>query len=99
MGRTLKDVSVFSILLYLFIFTYTLLGMEMFANKAKYDENDVLNLVKGTSPSANFDDFLSASTAVFIVLTNDKWSYVYYNHYRAVGTLATVFFVSLIIIG
>ena len=38
MGRTLKDVSVFSILLYLFIFTYTLLGMEMFANKVKFDD-------------------------------------------------------------
>ena len=37
MGETLKDVSVFSVLLYLFIFIYTLIGMELFAFKAKYD--------------------------------------------------------------
>ncbi len=30
-GITLKDISNFSVLLFLFIFTYTLLGMEIFA--------------------------------------------------------------------
>lgn len=35
--KTLKDISTFSVLLFLFIFTYTLLGMEMFAYKAKFD--------------------------------------------------------------
>lgn len=34
-GRTLKDISTFSILLFLFMFIYTLLGMEVFAYKAK----------------------------------------------------------------
>lgn len=29
-GRTLKDVSTFSVLLFLFIFIYALLGMELF---------------------------------------------------------------------
>ena len=58
MGKTLKDVSIFSILLYLFIFTYTLVGMELFANKAKFDEQNKLDLVSGTSPLANFDNFL-----------------------------------------
>ena len=33
-GRTLKDVSTFSILLFLFIFIYALLGLELFAYKA-----------------------------------------------------------------
>lgn len=39
-GKTLQDVSNFSILLFLFIFIYTLLGMEMFANQVAFDGND-----------------------------------------------------------
>jgi hypothetical protein len=35
MGHTLKDVASFSVLLLLFIFILTLLGMELFANQMK----------------------------------------------------------------
>lgn len=37
-GTTIKDISTFSILLFLFIFTYTILGMETFAHKAKFQD-------------------------------------------------------------
>lgn len=39
-GKTLQDVSNFSILLFLLMFIYTLLGMEMFAHKVAFDQED-----------------------------------------------------------
>ena len=40
LGRTLVDIATFSILLFLFIVTYTLLGLELFANRAKFSEDN-----------------------------------------------------------
>ena len=37
MVSTLKDIASFSILLFLFIFIFTLLGMELFAHKVKFN--------------------------------------------------------------
>jgi len=49
---------------------------------------------------ANFDNFVSSFTTVFIILTNDGWSAIYYNYYRTSGPIvSTIFFISLIIIG
>ncbi len=48
MAKTLKDVATFSILLFLFIFIFTLLGMELFAFKVKFDRNsEQVDLVNG----------------------------------------------------
>ena len=56
---TLKDVSVFSILLFLFAFTYTLVGMEFFAYKAKFNNNNELDLSEnGKYINFNFNTFL-----------------------------------------
>jgi ATP/ADP translocase len=101
MSNTLKDVASFSILLFLYIFIFTLLGMELFAYRAKLDpETNYVDLVNGESPSFNFDNFLNSFSLVFIILTNDGTSAIYYNHYRSVGAVSsTIFFVSLVLIG
>jgi hypothetical protein len=69
-GKTVKDISSFSVLLFLFMFTYTLLGMEMFSHKVHYNEFNELD-DNGESPRANFDTFWFALTSVFIVLTGE----------------------------
>lgn len=98
MGRTLVDIATFSVLLSLFIFTFTLLGLELFANRAKLT-NDVVD-PNGTSPIDNFDNFVHSVSTVFILLTGDNWSYIYYSHYRTVGAFsATIFFVLIVVIG
>ena len=92
--------STFSVLLFLLMFTYTLLGMEMFGFQGKFDDNGLVDDVNGTYPDANFNGFLDAITTVFIVLTNDGWSQIYFNYYRAVSPVkSTIFFITLIIIG
>ena len=37
-GDTLQDISIFSILMLLFMYIYALLGMEWFAYKAKFND-------------------------------------------------------------
>ena len=91
------------------MFTYTIFGLEMFAYTLSFDENNVPvedpyrngpDNVIGTPPNENFNTFLDATLSVFIVLANDGWSTIYFNHYRVLGPVApTLFFVSLLIIG
>jgi hypothetical protein len=101
LGRTLADIATFSILLFLFIVTFTLLGLELFAHRAKFNlDEDLVDLKNGESPRYNFDRFINSFTTVFIVLTNDSMSSIFYNYYRAVGPVSSVlFFISLMIIG
>ena len=57
-------------------------------------------MTNGESPKYNFDHFMNSFTTVFIVLTNDGISGIFYNYYRAVGAIAAIlFFISLVIIG
>ena len=56
--------------------------------------------MKGTVPDWNFNNFSDAFICVFIVLANDGWSPIYFDHVRSMHWfLPTIFFVSLIIIG
>jgi hypothetical protein len=77
MGKTLKEISAFTVVLFLFMFIYSILGMEMFAYKAKYDGDGNLDLVNGESLDQNFDSFLWSFTTVFVLLTEDGWSTVH----------------------
>ena len=101
MGKSLIDISNFSVFLLIFMFIFTLLGLELFAYKAKINlDTNAIDLVDGVSPVFNFDTFLNSFSLVFIILTNDGQAAVFYNYYRAVGPApATIFFVLLVVIG
>lgn len=101
MINTSKDMSTFSILLLLFIFTYTLLGLELFAYKAKFNSDNELDFSDDAEYAKyNFNSFFYAFLTVFIILTGDSWSNVYYDHYRAVGgAISSVYFLSLVMVG
>jgi hypothetical protein len=77
--------------------------MELFAFKAKFDQFN--NVVKdddpsGIYPNANFNTFLDSFLTVFVVLTGDTWTDIYYKHYRAVDALSSsFFFLTLIVVG
>ena len=107
----MKDVSNFSVLLFIFIFIFSLVGMELFAFQVKFDDNaepiDPANIldadgndIPGNYPDSTFNTFLEAMISVFIVLANDGWSTIYINHKRATGsTKSNIFFISLLIVG
>lgn len=38
----MKDISSFGVLLFLFLYIYALLGMEMFANEIRFNEEGII---------------------------------------------------------
>ena len=93
---TAKELMIFSVLLIICMFVFTLLGMEIFGHKVKFDEyNDVFDgdlESIGISPRPNFDSFYMALTTIFIVFIGEEWHTVMFMHYRVVGYTALVFF-------
>ena len=92
---SLQDIGNFSVLLFLFLFTATLLGLEMFSNKLKFDDDGYLDLANGTSPRTNFDTFLHGFLTIYIVLIGDNWNSVMYDFWRGIGSWSAVFFILL----
>ena len=90
-GASVKDISFFGILLFLFMYISALLGMELFANFVRFNsEGDLvedlitstLNDVYLTAPRANFDDVGAALTTVFILVLGEDWPGVMYDYTR-----------------
>jgi len=97
-GNTLKDIRNFSVLLLVTVFTYTLLGMELFAYRMKFNEKDEFDL-NGESPRRNFDSFLKAFASIFNILQGEDWHFIMFDGIRAKGFFAMAFFVSLVLLG
>ena len=57
--------------------------MEVFAYNVAFDDNGKVDLENGTYPNSNFNYFLEAMGSVFIVLANDGWSTIFFDHYRS----------------
>jgi hypothetical protein len=100
LAEALIDISNFGFLLFVFIFTYSILGMEWFSNKAKFNYEWHIDFEEGEFIESNFNTFIEAFSTVFIVLTGETWCETYYKHYRGVsGPLSFIFFISLKLIG
>lgn len=68
--RSLKDISSFSVLLFLLMFIYVLLGMEIFAET----RSDIAKEKALMSDfRLNFNTFLNGFIVVFTVLTGENW--------------------------
>jgi len=96
---TIKDIRNFSVLLLVCLFTYTVLGMELFAHRIKFNREDIYDMDNGVSPRMNFDSFETAFASIFNVLHGEDWQLVMYNAARSVGEVTIIFFVALVIIG
>ena len=94
---SLRDLVWYAGLLFLFMFIFALLGMELFAMGLKYDAAD--ELIKGqkaiqgvyaagevlNSPRENFDTIGEALTTIFIVIVGEDWNWIMYGFVRAKG--------------
>lgn len=81
-----------TILLFLFVFIYSLLGMQIYGGNFNF---------KDGVPRTNFDSFSSAFLSSFIVLSLEKWDEIFYIA-MASGTnfiINALYFVSWIFIG
>ena len=88
---SLKDIGYFSVLLFLFMFIISLLGMELFAHECKFDVKDQLiqnvtlaynNGQTMVTPRNNFDNISTALITVFIIIIGEDWPNVMYNYVR-----------------
>lgn len=91
----------------LFMFIFTLLGLELFAFKVKFDADgkpieDPQNKPEQEGdefPRANFNHFLLGFTTIFIVFIGEDWNSVMYDHTRTNGWPCIIIFIFIFIVG
>ncbi|KAK0396995.1 hypothetical protein QR680_001935 [Steinernema hermaphroditum] len=99
MLRTMDNVTVFFGLLVLFIFIFSILGMNLFGCKfCKVEENAMGALVKKCERK-NFDTLLWALITVFQILTQEDWNMVLFNGMAQTTPWAALYFVALMTFG
>ncbi|XP_064856754.1 voltage-dependent T-type calcium channel subunit alpha-1I-like [Oncorhynchus nerka] len=93
--KTMDNVATFCMLLMLFIFIFSILGMHIFGCKfsLKTEAGDTVPDRK------NFDSLLWAIVTVFQILTQEDWNTVLYNGMAATSPLAALYFVALMTFG
>jgi len=78
LGRTLIGIRAFSVILIVFTYIFTLLGLEFFAGKGRFDPvTGAVDMENGDPATFNFENFLCSLFTVFIVLTNDMQSFTF----------------------
>ncbi|XP_049799603.1 voltage-dependent T-type calcium channel subunit alpha-1G [Schistocerca nitens] len=96
MLRTMDNVAVFFSLLILFIFIFSILGMNLFGckfcNKADNGDTDECD-------RKNFDSLLWAIVTVFQILTQEDWNVVLFNGMEKTTHWAALYFVALMTFG
>uniref|UniRef100_A0A8C1LPR1 Calcium voltage-gated channel subunit alpha1 Ia n=1 Tax=Cyprinus carpio TaxID=7962 RepID=A0A8C1LPR1_CYPCA len=93
--KTMDNVATFCMLLMLFIFIFSILGMHIFGCKfsLKTEAGDTVPDRK------NFDSLLWAIVTVFQILTQEDWNMVLYNGMASTSPLAALYFVALMTFG
>ncbi|XP_067277633.1 voltage-dependent T-type calcium channel subunit alpha-1H-like isoform X2 [Pseudorasbora parva] len=93
--KSMENVATFCMLLMLFIFTFSILGMNLFGCKfnLKMENGDTIPHRK------NFDSLLWAIVTVFQILTQEDWNVVLYNGMASTSPWAALYFVALITFG
>jgi hypothetical protein len=108
---SLKDISNFGVLLFLFMYIFALLGMELFANNIRltWDEeiiSDIPAFVKSEgimiAPRYNFDNVYNALIVVFCAILGEDWNnsmYSFINPGIANEYVIIGYFLLLLILG
>ena len=97
----------FLVLLMIYLFVFTLIGMQFFANRMRFDANGFLITDFGSEEwlhpdeysRYNFDDFNHAVATVFQVMALDGWFVVLYNCGRANGNVGLLFPIACYLLG
>ncbi|XP_055945337.1 voltage-dependent T-type calcium channel subunit alpha-1I-like [Argiope bruennichi] len=94
MLRTVDNVAVFFALLILFIFIFSILGMNLFGCKFCEKSED-----NSDCDRKNFDSLLWAIVTVFQILTQEDWNIVLFNGMERTSHWAALYFVALMTFG
>ncbi|EPB80570.1 transporter, cation channel family protein [Ancylostoma ceylanicum] len=99
MLRTMDNVTVFFGLLVLFIFIFSILGMNLFGCKFCKVEERLLGGPSKKCERKNFDTLLWALITVFQILTQEDWNMVLFNGMAQTNPWAALYFVALMTFG
>ena len=108
--KSLKDITNFSVLMFIFMFTFAILGMELFAERIKFDENnlpiDIDNcndqdgcVGLGISPRFNFDRWNNAMISIFVLIIGDDWNSIMFDYARASSDWCIIYFFTITAFG
>ncbi|KAL3983186.1 Ion transport family protein [Acanthocheilonema viteae] len=98
MLRTMDNVTVFFGLLVLFIFIFSILGMNLFGCKFCKNPATAMDQTKKCERK-NFDSLLWALVTVFQILTQEDWNVVLFNGMARTTPWAALYFVALMTFG
>ncbi|KRX79673.1 Voltage-dependent T-type calcium channel subunit alpha-1G [Trichinella sp. T6] len=104
MLRTMDNVTVFFGLLCLFIFIFSLLGMELFAGRFCQMPDGTPCHCKSKIPACkcprrNFDTIINAAFTVFQILTQEDWNVVLFNGMAQTSPWSALYFIALMTFG
>jgi hypothetical protein len=109
--QSLKDIGNFGVLLFLFMYIFALLGMELFANNIRltWDEEiiaDIPEFVKAEgimiAPRYNFDNVYNALIVVFCAILGEDWNnsmYSFINPGVTDSYIVWTYFLLLLVLG
>ena len=107
---SLSQIMNLFMILFLVMFIFALLGMEMF--RGTYTEDKGFGPTQPSlggvlappgkmvpEPYVHFDNFYFSIVTIFVVISGENWNDVYFTAYQAIGWPATIYFLLLVIIG
>ncbi|RYY35425.1 ion transporter, partial [archaeon] len=110
--RTLKDaindVAYFAILLVLYMFIFSLFGMQIFANRFRFDPYTLEALHPSDArywapdvhiPRSSFDNLFASYLTLFQIMTTENWNDVLTSAYLSTGAGGVAFIVCTCVIG
>lgn len=96
---TIAQCANFLVLLGIFMYVFALLGMEIFAERFKFNSDGIYDVVNGTAPRQNYDSIGWAIITVFQVLLGEEWNLTMYLGYQAKKEIAVLYFMVLVLFG
>ncbi|KAL4460880.1 hypothetical protein ABPG74_016352 [Tetrahymena malaccensis] len=99
--KTFVGLFYHTIIVAIFILAFSILGMNLFAYRARFEEEIQLahDPVEGKPYIFNFDTFGNSIITVILCFLNEEWHLIMYYYMHAVGNIASLFFIIVICIG
>ena len=105
--KTFYDLNSFVLLLGVFLFVYTVAGLQFFSNRFRFDENNRVIEEIGSDAWINaasisqycFDNFSLSFASVFQILTTENWNDIMFDTWRVYGPAGVLFPCTLVLVG
>jgi hypothetical protein len=77
-GKTIIDIGPFSIIMVVFFYVASLIGMNLFFQRVRLDHHEIPSATEGGFADANFNNLFEGSLIVYILFENDGWSTIFF---------------------